>query len=661
MLSFILDPGFVKTFETIEPAWGFGPLSEVTYQRSYSRRKEDFPAGYTPYEVKEGKETWHETVWRVVNGVYSIQKNHILHNRLDWDEEKAQQSAMEMYERMFYFKWLPPGRGLWSMGTPVIHEKNLPSALFNCAFVSTKDLLKECTKPFEFLMDMSMLGVGVGFDVKGEGKIHLHESQDTFTFTVPDTREGWVQSLKVQLEHYFLGHDKPVFDYSEIRPAGKIIKGFGGISSGPDPLITMHERIDKVLGGREGEALTSRDITDLMNIIGVCVVSGGIRRTAEIALGPIDDEDYITLKDYEKNPERMEWGWASNNTVYAEIGNDYSKVAESTALNGEPGYYMLENARKYGRMIDGVNNTDSRVEGINPCGEITLESYELCNIVETFPAHHSTLNDYKRTLKYAYLYAKTVTLLPHHWVETNRVQLRNRRLGVSQSGITQAIEKNGIAAYVEWCNEGYDMLKYYDHVYSEWLKIRESNKLTTVKPSGTVSILAGATAGIHYPESAYYIRRIRINKQQKEVIEPLVQAGYRVYDAPENPQYDVVVEFPINSGCSRGVSDVSMWEKFELVALVQTYWADNAVSATINFDPDTEAHQIKYALDLYQFRAKSISLLPTATHGYAAAPYEAITEEEYLQRLTEIRSTAKIEIEADAESEKFCDSSGCTL
>ena len=190
---------------------------------------------------------------------------------------------------------------------------------------------------------------------------------------------------------------------------------------------------------------------------------------------------------------------------------DYTDLARQTALNGEPGYAWLDNMQQYSRMKNEPDNKDLRACGANPCNEETLESYEMCCLVEVFPTRNEDIKDFKRTLKFAYLYAKTVTLGKTHWIETNRVQLRNRRIGTSLSGIAQFIETNGLEELKTWCNEGYDTLKYYDDVYSEWFAVPKSIKITSVKPSGTVSLLAGVTPGMHYPESNYYIRRIRLS------------------------------------------------------------------------------------------------------------------------------------------------------
>lgn len=159
------------------------------------------------------------------------------------------------------------------------------------------------------------------------------------------------------------------FDYSKIRPPGIPLLTFGGTSSGAAPLIELHRVLKEMFEKRIGSSLTSRDIVDIMNLLGKCVISGNIRRVAEIALGGAYDDEFIALKDYKKNPDRAEYGWVSNNSIFAEIGMDYTTIADKIRLNGEPGLCWLDNMRAYGRMIDPPNYKDKRAAGGNPCLE----------------------------------------------------------------------------------------------------------------------------------------------------------------------------------------------------------------------------------------------------------------------------------------------------
>ena len=654
--KFKLSDKFVDGYRRKRAPFGFNGLGELVYMRTYSRIKDD------------GKnEMWWETVKRVVEGTYNMQKKHIERYDLGWNAWQAQRSAQEMYDRIFTMKFLPPGRGLWSMGTPITEEKGIYAALNNCAFVSTQNLKEDLAKPFCFLMDASMLGVGVGFDTKGAEQFIVRgpkEDRDTEIYQIPDTREGWVESVRRLLDSYFLGTAPVDFDYSKVRKAGEPIKGFGGVSSGPEPLKEVHGTIREVLETNAGEPISVTTIVDIMNLIGKCVVAGNVRRTAEIVFGDPHSEEYINLKNYKKNPHREQYGWTSNNSIFAELGMDYRDVSERITDNGEPGFAWLDNMQEYSRMRNGKDNKDHRVAGGNPCLEQSLESYELCCLVETFPNNHKSLDDYLKTLKYAYLYAKTVTLGKTHWPETNRVMLRNRRIGCSVSGIAQFIsEAGGIHKLRTWLETGYEHIQELDLKYSDWLAVPRSIKTTSVKPSGTVSLLAGATPGLHYPESRFYIRRIRLSNHSP-LLPPLEKAGYKIEPAFGSEDSTSVVEVPVDVGDGvRTLSQVPMWEQLSLAAFMQKYWADNQVSCTVTFDPETEGPQIPYALNYFQYQLKGISLLPRLEMGaYRQMPYEEFSEEEYNEIVKSLKFLSFRQVKGnEAEVDKFCNNDTCEI
>ena len=669
MFSFKLTEDFVSGFRDKVVPWGYkdaagNSLGEITFLRTYSRLKDN---GH--------KETWVDVCERVINGMYSIQKDHAKSQRLPWNDAKAQSSAKEAFQRLFELKWTPPGRGLWVMGTPIVNIDRNSAALQNCSFVSTGSMTKlDPAKPFAFLMEASMLGVGVGFDDKGADKdFAIYSCETGEQYVIPDTREGWVESTSALINSYLKPDTKcPVFDYSLIRPAGTPIKTFGGTAAGADPLIKLHNHIRKMFSGRAGEKLTRRDIADLGNMIGVCVVSGNVRRSAELLIGRIDDEDFLNLKNSEVFPERNSydpaapgWGWMSNNSVEASVGTDLSKIIDGIARNGEPGVVWMDVTRKYGRLADPENNKDWRASGYNPCAEQSLESFECCTLVETYLNRHDSLEDYKRTLKFAYLYAKTVTLLPTHWEETNAIMQRNRRIGTSMSGVANFADLKGLPVLRTWMDEGYKTVQYYDKNYSEWLGIRESIKTTTVKPSGTVSILAGESPGVHWtPGGKYFLRTIRFANSDP-MLGLFKMAQYRVEPAAESPDTTSVVYFPVKSDAVRSEQDVSIYEKMALAATAQRYWSDNSVSVTISFDPETEASAIGTALHMYDGQLKTVSFLPMMKGAYQQMPYTQSTEAEYEEgRMTLFPIDFKGIYEGlglDAIGEAYCTTDACEV
>ena len=669
IFSFRLSDDFVSSYKTKKAPFGYtdaagNSVGEITFLRTYSRLKED-----------KTKETWVDVCERVINGMYSIQKDHCKSQRLPWNDAKAQASAKEAFDRLFNLKWTPPGRGLWVMGTPLVNVQRNSAALQNCAFVSTAEMTKQNpARPFAFLMEASMLGVGVGFDDKGADKdFTIYEPEEGDIYVIPDTREGWVESVAALINSYLRPDTKaPIFDYKEIRPAGAPIKTFGGTAAGSEPLEKLHKHIHRTFKGRKGEKLTRVDIADIGNLIGVCVVSGNVRRSAELLIGRIDDDNFLNLKNNERYPERNSydpaspgWGWMSNNSVETSVGQDLSPIVEGIARNGEPGVIWLDVSRKYGRLIDPANNKDWRVAGYNPCAEQSLESYECCTLVETYLNRHEDLDDYRRTLKFAYLYAKTVTLLPTHWEETNAIMQRNRRIGTSMSGVANFADRVGLPELREWMDEGYKVVRAYDNTYSEWLGIRESIKMTTVKPSGTVSILAGESPGVHWtPGGKYFLRAIRFANEDPML--PLFKmANYTVEPASESPDTTSVVFFPIKSGATRSEKNVSIFEKMSIAATAQRYWSDNSVSVTVSFDSDKEAKDIGTVLHMYDGQLKTVSFLPMGNYTYPQMPYTSITEKEYEEATLKLFpidfSGVYAGLAADAIGDAYCTTDACEI
>lgn len=238
MDKFTINETFINQYKDRQPNWG--PIGYITYKRTYAR----------PLDNGHAEEYW-QTIQRVINGVFNIQKRHAVQNRLPWKEDKAQEHAQAMYRKMWEFKFTPPGRGLWMMGTDYVEARG-GAALNNCAFVSTENICDNFAEPFCFLMDMSMLGVGVGGDTKGADTLLIREPVKSLEdHVVEDTREGWIKVLERTLNAYAGKDTLPKsFDYSKVRPFGTQIKGFGGIASGPGPLDEMTQSIQTLLNTR---------------------------------------------------------------------------------------------------------------------------------------------------------------------------------------------------------------------------------------------------------------------------------------------------------------------------------------------------------------------------------------------------------------------------
>jgi len=314
----------------------------------------------------------------------------------------------------------------------------------------------------------------------------------------------------------------------------------------------------------------------------------------------------------------------------------------------------------YDCTVEDVHRFGANGMVVHNCGEQSLESFELCCLVETYPAHHDTYEDYERTLKMAYLYAKSVTLVPTHDPRANAVMMRNRRIGCSMSGIVQAMAKFGRREFLNWCDGGYGYVQQLDRIYSDWLGVPLSIKTTSVKPSGTVSLLSGATPGIHYPHSEYYLRRVRVHGTSP-LVDACKRAGYPV--EPDAYADDtMVVAFPVKENhFVKGKANATVWEQFVNAVQMQEHWADNQVSVTVTFRPE-EVKDLEAALESFETRLKAVSVLPLKddSHGYKQPPYETITEAEYEAMVARL-SPLDLSDSVHDTDDKFCSGDKCML
>lgn len=674
-LSFRLSDEFIAPYQDKEVPWGLKDaggtsFSEIVFLRTYSRFKEDGT-----------KESWTDVCRRVVEGTFSIQKDHQKTHALSWNDHKAARSAQEMFRRMFEGKWTPPGRGIQNMGTHMINGLGYSTALQNCGAISTGEMTKlDPGEPFAFLMSASMMGVGMGFDTKGADKeFRIHNPiGEPEIFVVPDTREGWADAVRHILNSYLIAGKHPIkLDTSLIRPKGVLIKTFGTPAPGPAPLEKLAKYLHSyVFNDRTGDLLSSRDIVDIANLIGKCVVSGNTRRSALLAYGDISDKDFISLKDWNRveNNRRMggepgveSWGHGSNNSVRATVTDDLSGLADGIRLNGEPGIIWEDVVKTRGRLIDPPDDKDADFATFNPCAEQPLNSREFCTLVDVYVDKHEDFEDFQTTLKYAYLYAKTVTLLPTHFEKSNAVMQRNRRIGTSLSGIANFIDNrvNGLRIMREWFDAGYKVIRRYDRTYSDWLCVRESNRVTTIKPGGTTGELMATSSGCHWREGGeYYVRTIRMQNDDP-LVEVLRQSGHTVEPDQMNPDNDVVVYFPLHSTSRRSAAEVSIFEKAAVAVEAQKLWSDNGVSVTITFDPETEGQHVSTILNLYAGQLKAISFLAMDNAAYPQMPYSKSSSEEFEEWSMKLFNTDLSGIYAgnslDIVEERGCSTDSCEV
>lgn len=335
-----------------------------------------------------------------------------------------------------------------------------------------------------------------------------------------------------------------------------------------------------------------------------------------------------------------------------------SEIASIDSLGTQPTWDVT---------VESVHAFDANGFYVSNCAEQTLENMECCTLVETYPTNCEDFEDFRRTLKAAYMYGKAVTLLPTHWPESNEVMKRNHRIGTSVTGLTMFAEEHGWTTLRQWLDDGYAEIQRRDRQYSEWLGVRESVKTTSVKPSGTVSLLAGVTPGVHWPVAGeQYFRRVRYSKIDP-IIPVLEAAGYHVEASVADPDADVVVTFPTTGPKVRSEREVSVWEKVNLAGLLQKYWADNMVSATFTFAPHEE-REVGSILRAMDGQLKSMSFLPMGEElsagAYPQMPYQKVTDEEFstLQsNVVRLDMDSLYSSNREAEGERFCSNDTCTI
>jgi ribonucleoside-triphosphate reductase len=655
----VITDDFVKKYANKKPNWGFNNLGYIVYKRTYSRVKENGE-----------KEEWHETLQRCINGAQKLGAKY------------TKEEAERLFDHIFNLRCNYAGRMLWQLGTSTVNRFGANS-LLNCWNVSMNE-----PKAFLFLFENLMLGGGVGFSIRREDIHELpkikkevtvsHECTKDAKFIVPDSREGWIELLDRVLHAFYVSGKS--FNYSTIliRGAGEKIQGFGGQASGAGILIEGIDKIVKIFQTREGKKLRSVDVLDICNIIGSIVVSGNVRRSAQIALGDPDDYLFLRAKNWSLG-NIPNWRAMSNNTIYAD---DYSHISneiwqngyaidkETGFAKGEPyGFFNLPLSQKYGRLKDGpikdsnlYPTDEDNVVGTNPCAEISLASYECCNLSELYLNNITSKEDLIDCAKLLYKTQKAIAALPFIHDETNKIVHKNMRLGLGVTGVCQALDK------IEWLDDCYKELRKFDKEWSKQNGWPRSIKLTTIKPSGTLSLLAGATPGIHPAYSKYYIRRVRMASN-----DPLVQfcrdAGYPVeyvinFDGSENHD-TVVVEFPCETpDGSIFAEDMGVVKQLETVKKLQEVWSDNAVSVTAYYSEEELPDLKKWLEENYENSIKSVSFLLRQKHGFKQAPYEEIDQKTYERIMSKIKinNQEKINTIGDTSLEGLeCEGGACPI
>ena len=601
---------------TIETPWS--SIGYITYKRTYARRLNEGDANSATEEFKD-------TVGRVVDAA---------NNQLGCGFDAEEQARLEKY--LLELKGTVAGRFLWQLGTSTVDRLGLAS-LQNCAFTVVDDPVR----PFTWAMDLLMLGSGVGYNIQRKNVDKLPVVNINFTkperldstdadFIVPDSREGWVKLLGKTLKAAFLSDKPGSFSYStiNIRGKGAPIKGFGGTASGAEILCQGIAQISDVLTKRAGKKIRPVDALDIMNIIGSIVVAGNVRRSAQIAIGDPDDVEYLLAKRWDMG-NIPSWRAMSNNSVVCNDINDLHEYFwDGYEGKGEPyGLINLRLSRKEGRLGDTAY-PDPDVQGYNPCAEQSLANFETCCLAEIYLPNVTSFDEFVDIATLLYRINKHSLNLPCHLPETEAIVHKNMRMGIGVTGYLQATEEQK-----GWLAEAYKKLRTYDQWYSAKNEFNKSIKLTTVKPSGTLSLLPGVTPGAHPGYSQHMIRRIRIASNHA-LVDVCRQNGYDVeyqmnFDGSEDHS-TVVVSFPFAfPEGTRLAAEMTAIDQLEVVKRLQKDWSDNSVSCTIYYRKEELPEIRKYLKKNYKNNHKSLSFLLHSEHGFKQAPLEEISKEEY--------------------------------
>lgn len=633
-----------------QKATPWSSVGYLTYKRTYARRLiEDSPESPT--------EEWGDTVERVIRASQE---------QLNCGFTPEEEDRLRDY--FMSLKGSVAGRFLWQLGTTTVAKHGLAS-LQNCAFTT----IDKPIRPFTWAFDMLMLGSGVGINIQREYVYKLPPVREAFTtptrldnasadFIVPDTREGWVKLLENTLRSAFEDGSQSTFSFSTqlIRSKGAPIKGFGGVASGPEDLVQGIRNIGGVIEARRGKQLRPIDCLDIVNIIGSIVVAGNVRRSAIIALGDSDDIQYLRAKRWDLG-NVPNWRAMSNNSV---VCNDFSVLPEEFwegyKNNGEPyGLINLRNARAFGRTGE-TKYKDPKVNGFNPCAEQSLEDYETCCLAEIYLCNIESKEELKDIATLLYRINKHSLRLPSHHPETETIVHKNMRMGIGVTGVLQATDEQR-----SWLDETYEHLRKYDKIYSEVKGWPTSIKLTTCKPSGTLSLLPGVTPGIHPGYARYMIRRIRI-ASNSPLVDVCRNHGYKVeyvrnFDGTDE-RGTMVVEFPFRYPDNAVLAnDTSAIQQLEYVKWLQTVWSDNAVSCTVYYRDEELPEIRKYLTENYNTNFKSLSFLRHSGHGFDQAPYEEISKELYDELVANSTLITSVNSEVNFDADEECATGACPI
>jgi len=571
-------------------------LSEITTYMKYAK--------FVP--AKNRRETWTELVTR--NKEMHQAKFPQLKNEIE-----------EAYKLVYDKKVLPSMRSLQFAGKPI--ELN-NARIFNCSFLPLDDW-----RSFSEIMFLLLSGCGVGYSVQ------LHHIEQLPEIKVPtkqkryligDSIEGWADAVRMLCKAYFTGAPLPLFDFRDIRPKGAQLITVGGKAPGPEPLKECLFNLAKVFERKQnGDKLTSLDAHDMACHIADAVLSGGIRRAALISLFNLDDEDMLTCKFgswWEENPQR---GRANNSAVVMRHKIDeeeFFKLWKKIELSGsgEPGIYF----------------SNDKDWGTNPCCEIALRSYQFCNLCEVNVSNVESQEDLNERVRVgAFIGTLQAAYTDFHYLRDiwRKTTEKDALLGVGMTGIGSG----AILAYD--LKKAADLAKVENARVAEIIGVNKAARVTTVKPSGTSSLVLGTSSGIHAWHNDFYIRRIRVGKN--EAIYSYLAANHPelVEDDFFKPTIQAVISVPQRAPQGSILRTENVIDMLERTKRFNIQWVKkghrkgantNNVSATVSIN-ENEWEQVGQWMWENRDTFNGLSVLPYFGGSYTQAPFEDITEEQF--------------------------------
>ncbi len=589
------------------------PLGEFIYYRTYSRWIEE----------KQRRETWVETVDRYVDFMKET-----LGDKLTDKEYAEVRTSILMHEAM------PSMRALQFSG-PSLRRNH--ACAYNCSFIAPSSF-----QDFGEVMFLSMSGCGVGFSAESYSAQSLpqikYQTGKTHKYVVEDTREGWSASLAYGMEQWFNGNDVS-FDYTKLRPAGARLKTTGGRSSGPGPLIEIHDFIRRKIFSKQGQHLTNLDVHDIICQIGMGVVTGGVRRTALISLSDLDD---TAIRDAKKGqfwlmePQRS---LSNNSAVYTRKPTPEAFLEEWLALMrsgaGERGIFNRGGLKaQFPERRAKISADWWDKFGTNPCGEIILRSKQFCNLSEVVARSTDKPADLKRKIRVATIlgtYQSSFTNFIYLSPEWKKNCEEERLLGVSITGMWDcpAARKPEVLRMLR--DEAIKVNKQ----YAKRFGISASTAITCVKPSGNLSQTVDCSSGMHPRHSQYYIRRVRISTNDA-LFQMMKAQGVPCHpEVGQNPEnaHTYVVDFPVKApNGSVFKDDLSALDQLEFWLNVKKNFTEHNPSTTISIGPD-EWIEVAHWLYKHWDMIGGLSFLPRSEHVYQLAPYEECSKEVYEELL----------------------------